>query len=266
MSRSVQDAALLLDALTGTSGYRAACGTLPIGELRLARAEAWLSTHPPTDELFAAMLDTLRGHGATVEDVEIPTSETVGDDELAVLLAELVDGMDAYLAGRPGAGVGTLAEAVAFNERHAAEELAHFGQDLFERALATGGRSGAGYADARARCLEWAVDRCLGPTLLGENAPAAVIAPAYAPAWKCDLVGGDSPRGGGLASAAPSIAGWPVLCLPMGLVGGLPVGLVLIGKPHSEARLLAAGHAVEEALGLREAGLLAPAWTRPARG
>jgi amidase len=90
------------------------------------------------------------------------------------------------------------------------------------------------------------------------------VAPAYAPAWKSDLRGGDHFLGGGLASAAPSIAGWPVLCVPMGLVEGLPVGLVLVGRPHSEARLLAAGHALEVLLDLRES--LHPTWLPPSRG
>ncbi len=46
----------------------------------------------------------------------------------------------------------------------------------------------------------------------------------------------------------------------MAIVDGLPVGLVLIGRPHDEARLLAVAHAVEEALGLAAAGALTPAW------
>jgi Asp-tRNA(Asn)/Glu-tRNA(Gln) amidotransferase A subunit family amidase len=50
----------------------------------------------------------------------------------------------------------------------------------------------------------------------------------------------------------------------MGLVAGLPVGLVLIGRPHTEDVLLAVGHAVEEALGV--VGTLTPAWTPPGRG
>ena len=107
---------------------------------------------------------------------------------------------------------------------------------------------------------------CLEPIFAGADAPDLLIAPAYAPAWKSDLVNGDASIGGGLASAAPSIAGWPVLCLPMGLVDGLPVGLVLIGQAHSEVTLLAVGHAVEQALGLRSAGTLTPTWTRPTRG
>ena len=47
-------------------------------------------------------------------------------------------------------------------------------------------------------------------------------------------------------------------------MGGLPVGLVLIGRPHSEGLLLAAGHAIEEALDL--GSVLRPTWTPVGRG
>jgi Asp-tRNA(Asn)/Glu-tRNA(Gln) amidotransferase A subunit family amidase len=52
----------------------------------------------------------------------------------------------------------------------------------------------------------------------------------------------------------------------MGLVDGLPVGLVLIGPPRTERRLLAVGDAVERHLGLADDGTLAPAWAEPGRG
>ena len=52
----------------------------------------------------------------------------------------------------------------------------------------------------------------------------------------------------------------------MGLVDGLPVGLTLIGRPNSEATLLAVGHVVEEILGLRADGALRPTFTPPTRG
>jgi amidase len=266
MARSVADAALLLDALAGTDEYGAACGTASLDGSRLGLAGAWLSGHPGTDALFTDTVETLRSHGATVTGVDVSPPETFRDDELAVLLAELQTDLDAYLAARPGDGPASLAEVVAFNDEHADDELAHFGQDLFELALTTGGRSAPEYAEARARNLEQARRDCLEAVFAGADAPDVLIAPAYAPAWKSDLVNGDASIGGGLASAAPSIAGWPVLCLPMGLVDGLPVGLVLIGRAYSEEKLLAIGHAIESALGLRSAGVLAPTWRPAARG
>ncbi len=266
MARSVRDSALLLDALAGETKYADACGSAALRDVRLGVAEAWLSGHARTDALFSSILDTLGAGGATLTISKVPAPETFGPDELVVLLAELKSDLDAYLAARAGDGPSSLAEVVAFNRDHAAVELAHFGQEHFEHALTSGGRTAPEYAAARARNVRQAVHECLEPALCAGDAPDVLIAPAYAPAWKSDLVNGDGSIGGGLASAAPSIAGWPVLCLPMGLVEDLPVGLVLVGKAYSEGRLLAVGHAIEEALGLRASGTLMPRWSRPSRG
>jgi len=266
MSRTVRDAGLLLDALSGADAYGAACGSVSLPGVRLGVAEAWLTGHAKTDELFHSTLDRLRAAGAEISAADVPSPEQIGADELIVLLAELQTDLDAYLAARSGDGPRSLAEVVAFNREHAVSELAHFGQELFEQALESGGRAAPAYTEARARCLRWAVEECLGPATRTDGVDRILVAPAYAPAWKSDLVAGDQIAGGGSASTAPSIAGWPVLCLPMGLVGGLPVGMVLIGPPQSEARLLAAGHAIEACLDLRAGGAFEPTWAPAARG
>jgi amidase len=239
---------------------------LPAVGLRLGVAAGWLSGHPGTDAVFASALGSLEAAGAVLGESSVTPVAGVGADELTVLIGDLKDDLEVYLAARPGVGVRSVAEVVEFNRAHADAELAHFGQEFLEAALESGGQGAEAYAEARARCLAWAVDEVLQPAFDGEGAPEFLVAPAYAPAWKSDLAAGDHFLGGGLASAAPSIAGWPVLCLPMGLVAGLPVGLVLIGRPHSEARLLAAGHTIERLLGLRARGALTPTWTPPRRG
>ena len=266
MTRSVRDAALLLDVLADATHYGAACANVALGDVSLGIAEAWLTGHTATDTLFRATLELLREHGTTLTTSTVPTPETLGADELVVLLAELKADLDAYLAGRPGEGPSSLADVVEFNRRYAADELVHFGQEHFEQALRSGGRSSTEYRKARARNLDRALRGCLEQALGGGGGPELLIAPAFAPAWKSDLVNGDTSIVGGLASAAPSIAGWPVLCIPMGLVDGLPVGLILIGRARSEARLLAVGHAIESVLRLRETGALRPSWARPIRG
>ena len=266
MARTVRDAALLLDALTASTAYSSGVGATAVDELRLGVATGWLSGHPGTDGLFASVLGSLEAAGASLAESAVTPVAGVGAEELVVLVGDIKDDLDAYLAARPGQGVRSVAEVVEFNRAHADAELAHFGQEFLEAALESGGRDSERYAQARARCLAWALDEVLQPALEGEGALEFLLAPAYAPAWKSDLAAGDHFLGGGLASAAPSIAGWPVLCLPMGLVAGLPVGLVLVGRPNSEARLLAAGHAIEQLLGLRDRGALSPAWTPPTRG
>ena len=262
MARSVRDAALLLDALTGEAGHADGCGTLGPEALRLSVPTAWVTGRADTDAMFSGVVEGLGAAGAAIADADVPDGASVGADELTVLLCELHDDLDAYLSARPGAGVRSLADVVAFNAEHADVELAHFGQDLLEAALATAGRADDAYAGARERCLAWAVG-ALESALADAD---ALVAPVFPPAWKSDLVGGDQPSGGGRASSAPSIAGWPVLALPMGLVHGLPVGLMLIGRPRSEARLLAIGDAIERHLGLVETGALLPSWRPPARG
>jgi aspartyl-tRNA(Asn)/glutamyl-tRNA(Gln) amidotransferase subunit A len=45
-----------------------------------------------------------------------------------------------------------------------------------------------------------------------------------------------------------NLLGWPALALPCGLAGGLPVSAQLVGRPGSDAAVLAAGAALEAAL------------------
>jgi amidase len=255
MARTVDEVALLLEVLTVTPGIleRTRHG---VGDFRLAVARTWRTGHPATDELFDETVDRLEAAGATVADVAaaVPT-QADEDDELTVLLCELVDGLAAYLPTRGGDGPQDLSEVVAHEKREAAVELAHFGHDLFERALDLGGRDTHLYRAARARNLAWAVQTCLEPAIAGSD---VIIAPTYGPAWKSDLVLGGHPASASPITTAPAIAGWPIATAPMGLVDGLPVGIGAVGRPGSEAELLAVCRAVERPA--------RPTWRRPTRG
>jgi len=65
------------------------------------------------------------------------------------------------------------------------------------------------------------------------------------PAWVIDPIAGDHVSGG--SSTVPAVAGSPSVTVPMGFVHGLPVGLLFMGRPWSEARLLALAYAFEQA-------------------
>ena len=120
-----------------------------------------------------------------------------------------------------------------------------FTQDLFEQAQATNGLDEV-YRTARATSLRLAgpegIDR-----LLREHNVAALIGPTRPAAWLIDAVHGDQSPGGGAGGTLAAVAGYPHLTVPMGAVRGLPVGISFIGAKWSDARILALGHAYEQA-------------------
>ena len=258
MTRTVRDAALVLNAIAGadqadpataeaearrtdfTAGLRPdALRGVRIGVMRFASGFG-------TDAPFEEALATLRAQGATLVDIDhFEGRDEIGRNELTVLLAELKHDMNAYLATLPAdVRTRTLADLIAFNRAHADDELVFFGQELFEQAEATNGLDAA-YAAARATSLRLAgpegIDR-----LLRDNNVVALVGPTMPPAWPIDVVNGDQISGGGAGGLA-AVAGYPHLTVPMGQVRGLPVGLSFIGAKWDDARILALGYAYEQA-------------------
>lgn len=241
MGRNVRDVATLYSILAGE-----AVSLDDPAPLRFAFATTWGANHPATDAALSQLVDALRraGHEVIERAVAIPTSEVL-TDEMNVMLAELFDDLGAYLAGRRGEGVHSVADVVAFENAHAEIELPFFGHEFLEMAIASGGRAGELYQAARANSLKWAVEECLTPGLDGVD---ALLAPSYGPAWKSDLVvGGHYGVAASCATTPPAIAGWPIMNVPVALVGGLPVGAALVGRAHEEVTLLRAARAVEMA-------------------
>jgi amidase len=64
---------------------------------------------------------------------------------------------------------------------------------------------------------------------------------------------------------AAAVAGWPIISLPMGEVEDLPVGLTLVGRPHSEWTLLLVARQVEAVL-QRHGVVSTPTWRATSRG
>ena len=120
-----------------------------------------------------------------------------------------------------------------------------FGQDIFEKAQATKGLTDPDYLKARETSLRLAGREGIDK-MLADAKVDVLVAPTAAPAWFIDAVNADQSPGGGAGGLA-AVAGYPHLTVPMGGVRGLPVGLSFIGPAWSEARLLAYGHAFEQA-------------------
>ena len=258
MTRTVADAALLYAAMAGrdradtataaSPDDRLAPVVLPADALRGARlgvARAYFTGFDEVDALIEQAIAVLARAGAEIVDPVDLALPTYWDAETRVLLTELKAGLPTYLAEfAPAAKVKSLADVIAFNRGHRDLEMAWFGQEMFERAEGYGGLGDKDYLAALADCRKGArgdgLDR-----VLKANRLDALIAPTGGAAWLIDPVNGD--RSGMSFSSPAAVAGYPHLTVPAGFVRGLPIGLSFVGAAWSEARLLAFGHAFEQA-------------------
>ena len=243
--RTVADAALLFAVLAGRPPVTldgTALRGRRIGVLR----EPFCGYSEHADAVYEVALAGLREAGAVLVDpVEIETIAELRSSEVerVVLLHEFKAGLDAYLAGRKGVPVRTLADVIEFNLGHAAEEMPYFRQELLEKAQATTGLEAAEYLAAASQARELAGARGIDATLARHDLDA-LVAPSGAPAFVIDRVDGDRWLGGSSGPAA--VAGYPNLTVPAGLaLGRLPVGLNIFGARDREEDILAYGHAFE---------------------
>jgi amidase len=253
MAQTVADAALLLEVMTGQSGFVSALNNAD--GLRIGVVKNWLTSNEGTNALFHNAVDALAKAGITIVDIDIPQpKDQVGDDEYDVLKHELVSDLGAYLKNRKGAKVQSLAQVVAFNLQNRDTEMKYFKQEIFDEALQIGGR-GPKYQMKRDRNLNWA-KLTLAKALADVD---VLIGCTYSPAWVSKLGQGDSYEGSSWITSAPSIAGAPIGTVPMGLVDGLPVGLGVVAARNNELALVRAMSAIERALGL---GVLTPTFIK----
>jgi amidase len=259
MARTVRDAALLLQVLAGpdpadpaTSAapaipdYLAGLSTDGLKGTRIGVVRSQFGNNPLVTERVEAALRVMAAQGAIIVDpVTLPAPDSYGDAETEVLLHEFKVGMAEYLAKfAPDSGFRTLADLAEWNRQHAAQELGFFGQDQFDKAIATEGLQTAKYLEARAKCVQLARTEGIEKTL-AEHQLDALLAPTGDPSWTSDFVNGD--HFGASFSTPAAVAGLPHLTVPCGLVFGLPVSVSLVGAAWSEAKLLLMGYAYEQA-------------------
>ena len=134
--------------------------------------------------------------------------------EIEVLLYEFKADLNAYLA-RVGRAVPahSLAEVIAFNEKHRDTEMPYFGQETMLKAEKKGPLTEKAYLDALETCRR--LSRAEGIDAACEKHRLdALVAPTAGPGWLTDWINGDhgmgdcsTPAGGGRLPAHHR-AGW----------------------------------------------------------
>ncbi|MFB7593844.1 amidase [Streptomyces sp. NPDC056160] len=248
ITRTAQDAALVLTALAGydprdpasltapATDYRPDAGTDLTG-LRIGVPRTYYFDHvdPETEGAVRHAIDRLRALGARLVEVEIPMTRYIQATQWGLMVPEATayhEGTLRTVPERYQADVRILLEA---------GELMSAGDYLRAQ---------------RSRTLmrqEWArmfeeVDLIAAPTV-----PAtAVKAGQETITWADGTVEGVSDAYVRLSSPA-NITGVPSLSVPVGHdTAGLPIGMQLLGRPLEESVLLRVGHAYEQSRPARD--------------
>lgn len=241
ITRTVEDAAIMLAAIAGYDPLDASTTRLPVDDylsglrdgvegLRIGVPRSWFFDHLQGG-IGAAVeqaIETLKGLGAEIREIEIPGVAT---------------GMGAIL------GV-VLAEAQEIHARGLADSPEDFGADVAAILTSPGPDAAGIMAALRARdVLMVATRRALESVdlLVTPTTPIAAAA-----------IGQEIVTYGGLeepilmamirCTAPFNATGLPAISLPCGFTqAGLPIGLQLAGRPFDEALVLRAAQAYEQA-------------------
>lgn len=258
MARSVRDAALCLGVLTASDPRDAATlqpqrrafpdytqflDASALQGKRIAYDSSYRGINFKVDALMDSALSLMKKAGATIIEICGILPESVEDHSFEVMLFEYKEGLNRYFISLgSGTAIRDLQALIDFNAADALE-LRYYNQKYLEMANAKAGTDSEAYRKALEAMLEGSrkqgIDR-----IMEEYKLDAIVAPSGTPAWKTDLINGDSFQFGSSSPAA--ISGYPNISLPMGAVEGLPVGISIFGRAWSEPELLAIAYAYEQ--------------------
>ena len=260
MTRSVEDAAIILGALTGVDSsdaytqkstndsytdYAQFLDKDALSGKKIGLATQFLGFHPDVDVLMKEAVRDLENLGATVIEMEKEDLDgKSGADAYEVLLYEFKHDLNKYLKNCTAPiKIRSLEDLIEFNNAHSNQELPFFGQEILVAAQEKGDLNSEEYKNALKNVLNANGPQGIDKTL-DQYSIDAIIAPTTSPAWPTDLINGDHYLGGSSSPAARS--GYPNITVPMGFIHELPVGLSIFAEAFSEPKLLSFAFAYEQ--------------------
>lgn len=266
MARTVEDAAILLGALTGIdprdpeteksrgksyTDYTQYLDSNGLRGKRIGVARNYFGYHEKVDKLINEAIEVMRNQGATIVDpANIETAGQFGDSEFEVLLYEFKADLNKYLVERGPNGPQSLADLIEFNEKNRDREMTYFEQEVFLSANQKGPLTDEAYLEALRKNHRLSRTEGIDATLKKYNLDA-IVAPTGGPICLTDPVIGDhlippwatqywSP-------SAPAVAGYPHITVPAGYIFEIPIGISFIGGAYSEPTLIKIAYAFEQA-------------------
>lgn len=271
LTRSVEDAALVLQVIAGHDERDATSSPAPVpdytaalageGDLdgvRLGLPREFFENDALDPGVRAAChkaLDHARALGAELVDVSLPHTRYAVAAYYILATAEAGSNLARYDGVRYGH---RARDARDLDEMYTRSRTEGFGEEVQRRILLGAFVLSAGYYDAyyrKAAQVRRLIRQDYDQALTRCDALLAPVSPV--PAW---------PLGGvtdplqmylmDIFTLSLNLAGLPGLALPVGFADGLPVGMQLLGRAFDEAGLLRIGHRLGSALGT--AGQYAP--------
>jgi len=268
LTRSVRDAALVLQAVAGHDPRDSTSVDMPVpdyaaaltGDVRgmrlgVPREYFVAGMEPGVEAAVRAALDVMRGLGAEIIDVSLPST----DRGLATYYIIAPAEASANLARYDGIRYGQSAGADELWANYGFTRGSGFGAEVKRRIILGTYVLSAGYYDAyyvKAQQVRTLIKDEFDEVLETVDALLAPTSPTVAFDIGARV---DDPLAMYLSDACTlpvNIAGLPGISVPCGLSDGLPVGFQVIGRAFDEATVLRVADAYERAAGF--AGLRSP--------
>ena len=237
MTWTVEDAALMLQAIAGQDSKDTTTSTAPVPDYARAMRDDvkgltigvprdfFFDQHPDVSAEVVSIvekgLDVLQELGAKLEEVTIPSLEYVRAANTVIMLSE----------------------AYAFHERNLKARPQDFGEVARDRFRIGALFSAGDYLQAQ-RCRQW-IKRDFADVLRKVDLLVTPTLSQPAPAFE----GYDTTTtAGGYSFTAPyNVTGFPAISVPCGFTAdGLPVGMQIAGKPFDEPTVLRAAYAYQQ--------------------
>ena len=270
MARTVQDCALMLEAMAGFDPLDGTSADLPVpawskdlsGDVQglrigIPKEYRMEGMDGRIEALWQEGADWLRARGATTVEISLPHTKYALPVYYIIAPAEASSNLARY----DGMRFGLRVEGRNLRETYEKTRAQGFGEEVKRRILIGTYVLSAGYYDAYylkaqkvRRLIKEDFDRAFEEV-------DAILAPATPTAAFASGEKMDDPVSmylNDVFTVPVNLAGLPALSVPAGLSeGGLPLGLQVIGRAWDEATVLNVGRAIEDAAGfaLRPYGL-----------